>query len=249
MSGFGPYLGFEIRRTLRNPAYIMFTLGFPLAFYLLFTSLYGGQASPPGFNFNAWYMASMAAYGALGAALNANGTRLAMERGGGWARQLRVTPLTPQAYVLAKATMALAVAGPALGLVTLAGIALHHVQLTPSGWVGYALGMWLGVTPFATLGVLIGYIFDSQSANGGALVIYFGLSILGGLWFPPQIMPRLMRHIAYVLPSYHYVALGWNAVAHQWLGWGHLAVLLAYTAGFGLLAMWRYRRDEAKEYA
>jgi ABC-2 type transport system permease protein len=249
MRGFAAYLRFEVARTLRNPAYIMFTLGFPLAFYLLFTSLYGSQASAGGFDFNSFYMVSMAAYGAFGAAIQANSTRLSMERSGGWVRQLRVTPLAPLPYVLAKAAMALAVAGPALALVSLAGVLFHGVQMPATAWVAYLLSMWLGVIPFAVLGVLLGYLFDSQSAGGAVMVIYFALSILGGMWFPPQVMPKVMRAIAHLMPSYHYVELGWNAVADHALGWGHIAVLLGYTAVFALLAMWRYRRDEAKEYA
>ena len=41
-----------------------------------------------------------------------------------------------------------------------------------------------GIIPFAVLGVLLGYATDPQSAQGATMIIYFGLSILGGMWFP-----------------------------------------------------------------
>lgn len=252
MNGFASYLWLEVRRTVRNGRYLMFTLGFPAGFYLLFTMLYGGQAEGTGagaVSFATLYMVSMAAYGAMGAAMNSTGSALSAERAGGWSRQLRVTPLPPLAYVLGKGAMAVLVALPALALVSLLGAVVHHVQMSTSAWVGFLLGTWLGTIPFAALGVLIGYAFDTQSAQGGMMIVYFGLSILGGMWFPYQIMPHAMQVIAQILPSYHFASLGWNAASGQWVGWGNILVLAGYTLVFGVAAMRRYRRDEAREYA
>jgi ABC-2 type transport system permease protein len=249
MNGFGSYLWLEVRRTLRNGRYVVFTLGFPAGFYLLFTMLYGQQAASGGYDFNTLYMVAMAAYGAMGAALNSNSVALAGERAGGWTRQLRVTPLAPLAYVLAKAAMAVCVALPALALVSLLGVLVHHVHLSGQAWAAYLIATWLGTLPFAALGVLMGYAFDPQSAQGGMMIVYFGLSILGGMWFPYQIMPHAMQVLARALPSYHFASLGWNAVAGRWVGWGNLGVLAAYTAAFAGAALRRYQRDEAREYA
>jgi ABC-2 type transport system permease protein len=248
MRAAGGFLWLEVRRTVRHPRYLIFTLGFPLMFYLLFTSLYG-NARVGGMDFGPAYMVAMAAYGALGAALNSNGPRLAMERAGGWARQLRVTPLAPTAYILAKTAMAVCVALPAMLAVAAAAVLVEHVHLTAGDWLALLLGVWIGVIPFAVLGVLLGYLLDADSAQGGTMVVYFGLSILGGMWFPVQVMPRAMRAVARVLPSYHWVAIGWNALAGRAPGWGNVAVLAAYTAAFAAAAVWRYRRDEAQEYA
>jgi ABC-2 type transport system permease protein len=248
MNGCGSYLWLEIRRTLRNGRYVVFTLGFPAGFYLLFTMLYGKSAAAAGYDFNALYMVAMAAYGATGAALNTNSIVLAMERASGWTRQLRVTPLGPAAYVLAKAAMAVCVALPAVAVVSLLGVLVRHVQLSAQAWAGFLLATWLGTLPFAALGVLLGYALDPQSAQAGTLIVYFALSILGGLWFPYSIMPHAMQVVARLLPSYHFAALGWNAVAGRWVGWRNLGILAAYTGALGTAAVFRYRRDEAREY-
>ncbi len=250
MTGFGSYLWLEIRRTLRNGRYLIFTVGFPAGFYLIFTSIYGNASLGVGaVNFGVEYMVAMAAYGAMGAALNSNSAALAAERAAGWARQLRVTPLSPMAYVFGKAAMAVLVTLPAVLLVALLGITLHHVQLSAEAWTGFVLGTWLGSIPFAALGIFMGYLLDTQSAQGGTMIVYLGLALLGGMWFPYQVMPHAMQTIARVLPSYHFADLGWNAVAGRWVGWGNIQVLAAYTIVFGGLAMRRYRRDEAREYA
>ena len=70
------------RSTFRNTSFVIFTLALPLALYLLFNSLYGGQngdSSTGGITASAYLMVSMAAYGGLGAAINA-GARVAVER-------------------------------------------------------------------------------------------------------------------------------------------------------------------------
>lgn len=248
MSAALSFLWLEIRRAVRNGRYVMFTLGFPLIFYLLFTSIYG-HAKLGGVSFGATYMVAMAAYGGLGAALNSNGARLAMERAGGWARQMRVTPLSPAAYVGAKAAMAFCVVVPAVLIVALAGVAIHHVTMSATSWVDFLVGIWIGAIPFSVLGVLLGYAFDSESAQSGTMIVYFALAILGGMWFPVQVMPPAMRDIAYVLPSYHWAAIGWNALAGKGPGWGNVGVLAAYTVAFTFAALRRYQRDEAREYA
>lgn len=252
MKGFLSYLWLEVRRTLRNPRYILFTIGFPVGFYLIFTSIYGKATLGSGaaaLQFAAFYMVSMATYGVMGATLNSNSTGLANERASGWSRQLRVTPLAPPAYVLGKAVMAMVLALPALLLVALLGAVLHHVQMSAADWLGFLLGTWLGSIPFAALGILMGYVLDTQSAQSGTMIVYLGLSLLGGVWFPYQIMPHAMQDVARLLPSYHLASLGWNAVSGHWIGTGHLAVLAAYTVIFGVIAMRRYRRDESREYA
>lgn len=250
MTGWASYLWFEVRRVLRRPPYLVYTIGFPVGFYLLYTWLLGGQAGPVGsVPWAAYYMVSMATFGGLGAAINTNGVALASERASGWSRQLRTMPLPPWGYVVAKALTAVVVAGPSLGLVALAAGLFHHVALSADTWAVVLASAWLGTMPFALLGVALGYLLTTEAAMAAGLVIYFFLAIVGGMWFPLAIMPAAVRHIAEVLPSYHYAALGWDALAGRAPRLIHVAVLAAWGVAFLLLAVWRYRRDEAQEYA
>ena len=141
------------------------------------------------------------------------------------------------------------VALPVLLVVALVGGVVHHVHLTATHWLAFLLGTWLGSVPFAALGILLGYLRDSQSAQTGTGIVYLDLSLPGGLWFPAQEMPHVMRDIAHWLPSYHLASLGWNVVEGQGLGYGNLEVLAASTVLFGIVAMRRYRRGEARERA
>lgn len=109
------YVRLEVRRALRDTGFVSFGIGMPVVMYLLFTHL--GTADP------AWKTASMvamAAYGALGAALS-TGTGVAEDKGSGWLRQLRVTPMTPRQVVAGRALTGSVVVLPAIAAVLAAG--------------------------------------------------------------------------------------------------------------------------------
>jgi len=134
-------------------------------------------------------------------------------------------------------------------LVLAAGALVNGVSLTPLEWVAAFAGLALGSLPFAALGILIGYVFDADSAQGGMMVTYFGLAILGGLWAPVASFPSVLVTIAHVLPSYHFADLGWRALAGRAPDPVDVAVLLAWAAAFGALVIWRYRAEERRQGA
>jgi len=69
------------------------------------------------------------------------------------------------------------------------------------------------------------------------------LAFLGGIFIPYSNLPHVMQEIANVLPSYHLVQLGWNAVAGKALGVRHVLALAAWTVALGLVAVWRWRQE------
>jgi ABC-2 type transport system permease protein len=77
-------------------------------------------------------------------------------------------------------------------------------------------------------------------------LVLLALAALGGLWFPVQLMPAVMKTIALVLPSYWLAELGrfpfLRAADFPWAGVG---VLLAWSAGLALLGVLGYRRAAA----
>ena len=65
----GAYLALELRRAVRNRRYLIFAVGFPVVFYLLYTGVLLGKNAPADPAWNAFFMVSMAAYGMIGASL------------------------------------------------------------------------------------------------------------------------------------------------------------------------------------
>ena len=73
-------------------------------FFLLFglNNAYANESSAPGHgNVSAFVMISMALYGAV-LATTSGGAMVSIERAAGWSRQLRLTPLSPVAYIAIK---------------------------------------------------------------------------------------------------------------------------------------------------
>ena len=89
----------EIHRLRRNKRYLLFTIGLPVILYLLIAKQ---GKSAYGVDFAAYYMVAMATFGSFSGALNGNAIRISEERKVGWIRQLRLTPLPANAYVIAQ---------------------------------------------------------------------------------------------------------------------------------------------------
>jgi ABC-2 type transport system permease protein len=239
------YTALSARSTFRNSRFVVFTLALPLMLYLVFNGLYGNQDSGSGISVAAYLMVSMAAYGGLGAAINA-GARVAIERQTGWNRQLRLSALSPQAYMLSKATVSLLVALPAIVLVFVAGRVIGHVQMPLHTWLEAGLGVWLALIPFAVIGLAIGFIATVESVQPLTMIVYMTMSILGGLWFPVDQLSPFLQHVAKALPSYWVGEVGRDILGGVSLPLNGIAILLAWTVGLAALGAAAYRRSGRK---
>jgi ABC-2 type transport system permease protein len=122
------YLALEVKRVVRGARFMIFTVVFPVVIYLIDTTLFGshGGTYADGLAIAPSLMVRMAAFGAMSAALF-TGARVALERGSGWQRQLRLTPMSPTSYLFSKVTVSMLVALPTILLVSLVGVGVEHV--------------------------------------------------------------------------------------------------------------------------
>lgn len=238
----------EVRRAFRNRRYLMFSVAFPVIFYLLYTGVLNtGERNPDidGVPWTSYFLVSMATYGAMGAALF-SAQVIALERTEGWVRLLRTTPLRPALYVVTKLLVSWVVVVPSLVLVSLAGLVLNHVSAVPADLVAMIVALAIGSLPFAAFGILLGYTFDGASAQGAAMITYFTLAIVGGLWAPVSTFPDTLATIASVLPSYRFANLGHAVAAGRLPDIADVAILGMYTVAIGALVVWRYRTDQGR---
>ncbi len=186
------YLRLEVLRTLRDPKYIILAVLSPIGFYLLFSTLFGGQSTgSAGMTVQAGLMVSMGLYGAMWAVMSATGPRIAQDRTVGWARQMRLLPIRTSETLVARLIAAVALAGPAIVLVMLTAVFAKGVTLDDAWrWVVLLALLWLGSIPVALLGIAIGYSIGPEVAFGVLYALYLALSALGGLWMPLSIILR-----------------------------------------------------------
>jgi ABC-2 type transport system permease protein len=240
------YLLTELKRSYRNPRYLLFTIGMPLVLFLVIGSAFDTKVG--GVSGQTWYMINMGLFGCTGAVLGI-GARIAIERDAGWNRQLRLTPLPPLGYVLAKVATGMLVALPAILLVDLAGRLTGKVDLTLTQWVEVAGLGWLAVLPMAVVGVGIGYLArgdSAQAVNGGLIML---LSMFGGLWFPVDDAPSWLQTVAHLMPTYWITTITRAPLTEVWPSAGGWLVLLGWAAVAARIAARRYGRDDLRAAA
>jgi ABC-2 type transport system permease protein len=238
------YLRMEIVRLRRNKRVWIFSIAMPVILLLIFGSLYKDE-SLNGASASAYLMVSMGLFGSMSAALGA-GSSIAVERGIGWNRQLRLTPLRPVGYVLAKLILALVVALPPLLVTFAVGAGALHVRLSTATWLAVAGLAWLGALPFAALGILIGYVAKPDSVQQVSTLVNLLLAAFGGIWVPVEQMPHLMHRIAEWTPAYWVGVSARGPLFHQHFDTHALMVLAGWTLVIGLVALRRFRADTAR---
>ena len=238
------YARAELLRTYRNRKFFVFSIGFPLLLFWVIAAPQAKDDIAKGVPIHAgtYYMITMAAYGAMIAALGA-GARIAAERESGWTRQLRISPLPIRAYFRTKVVVAYLTAVTTIALLYVSGFAVG-VRVDAGRWVEMTALILVGLIPFAALGVWLGHLMRTDSMGpvmgGGAGV----LALVGGFWFPITSGP--IHDIGQYIPSWWlvqaaHVAIGgaaWGA-----LGWSVVGVWSVLMTGGAVRA---YRRDTAR---
>ncbi|MBY8884145.1 ABC transporter permease [Streptomyces sp. PTM05] len=238
----------EILRTLRNKRFMFFSVIYPSVLFLIISGPASKTAKVPhtDLTMQLYYLVAMASFGALTAVLMGNSERIAKEREKGWTRQLRLTALPGHGYVIAKIASAATVTLPTIVVVEVVAAAVKDVRMEAWQWLALTFAIWAGSLVFAALGVAIGYLASGDAVRPLTMIIYFALSILGGLWMPSTIFPTWLQNIAKWLPTHPYAALG------QAIEVGHaphlqdVLVLAAYLVAFAGGAAWLYRKDTRK---
>ena len=239
-------LRLELRRMLRNRRTVIFSVVLPVVFFLLFGTGkdYSLKSAGAHGNWAASIMISMALYGAM-LSTTAGGAMVATERSQGWSRQLRLTPLTPAAYIVVKVLVAMLLGAVSVAVTYAAG-GFTQAQLDGPLWVETALIAWVGSLVFAAFRVFMGYLLPSENVMqilGPGLAL---LAFLGGLFTPLDQMGSTFQTIAKLTPMY-----GLSELAHAPLkgtspGWAAVVNVALWLVVFAGGAAWRFRRDTAR---
>lgn len=239
----------EFFKLWRIPMFSVPTLLFPILLFLLFGAPIAGETLTNGISVGKYVMASFAAYGVLGIAFFSFGIGVANERGQGWTRLVRATPMRPWVYFAGKIAMALLFATLLLLFLFLVAALVASVLMSPGEYALLVVTLALGMLPLVTAGLALGYWAGPNSAAAIANLIYLPIAYASGFLMPVQSLPQFVQSITPYLPPYHYGQLAWRAVG---LDDDQLALHIAWLIGtavvFGLLAAWGYRRDNGKQF-
>ena len=233
-------LTFELAR---YPAYVVPTLAFPAAFFLIFSSTQRGTAATV-------EMATFAGFAAIGVAFFQFGVGIAVERASPWEDYLeRCRSESGPGWARARSLRRLC-----------ARLRQRRrswrprwrppMQPLPPGTLDRARDHVTGArsTPFAFLGIALGYWAPARGALPIANLLYLALSYAGALWIRPHELPSAVASVSPYLPTRALAdALSGTVLGHPFelRAWASLA---GFTALFAALAVWGYLRDEGRRF-
>jgi ABC-2 type transport system permease protein len=171
---------------------------------------------------------------------------LLARRLGIWNRLL-AAPVSLNQVLLARALSGALIAFGLLVAIFLCGVIIFKVQISnPAGFVLVGLSFALMTAAFGLLIAAFGK--TPEAARGMAVFATLIMVMLGGAWVPSFVFPEWMQALTIVIPT-RWAVDGLDAMT--WRGLGMDAALrcagvqLAFTAVFGVLALWKFRAERA----
>ncbi len=166
---------------------------------------------------------------------------LASYRHQGVLRRLRTTPVGPVPLLAAQLVAHLLYAAVAVALTIAVAVAVFDVA-PPASWGGSALALALAAWTLFSIGLIIGAVAPNPTvAPAIGSLVWIPLMVLGGLWFPREAMPTVMRQISDLSPAGAAV----DALQHAWFGAGppasSLLVLVVSALVLGVAAAAAFR--------
>jgi ABC-2 type transport system permease protein len=239
-------LGLEINRLRRNPRAIIITLIVPVAFFFAFGLNKANSSGNYGHgNYAAFVLISLSLYGAI-FSTTYTGAGVSLERAQGWSRQLRLTPLSPAAYIAMKVATALVLGLASIVIVNIVGLVTHRASMPGYLWIVCALCVWIGSLLFAAFGLFMGFFLPADSIMQILGLIMSLFAFVGGLFIPINLLPSGVAAIAKWSPEY-----GLNQLVHAPLlgggvQWTWIVNVLAWLIIFVAGAIWRFGKDTAR---
>lgn len=241
---------YEWLKQFRMPAYFLPSIGFPVMFYLLFGSTFGGGQAVGSVTMSTFLLATYGAFGAIGVCLFGFGVGVAVERGQGWLLLKRASPMPLGAFFTAKIIASLGFVALVVLALFVTGFTVGGVRLATNVWIELAGVIIAGSLPFCAFGLLLGHMAGPNSAPAVVNLIYLPMAFASGLWIPIQMLPSFFQKLAVWLPAYHYSQLALKVIgADQGRSTlGHVFYLLGFTGLCLILAARAWNQGDKKLY-
>src|SRR5699024_10793140 len=173
----------------RKKEYLILSIMLTLVFYLIFTALLDLPKEYEA-KFYKEYMFSMATFSLSSLCIMTFPLEMIEDKKLGWAKNLFKTPLSPIHYYAGKILKLMCMFCMSIIALFVTGALYKGVEMSIGEWIGSAILLWIGSSMFLSIGVLISQIKDIQKASAIANILYLGLAVIGGLWFPTDQFPN-----------------------------------------------------------
>lgn len=216
----------RIRITLRNKAFLFFSLIMPMAFFFLYGSVLAkGEVAKV-----RYLLGPVIAMSVMGTFWGLS-LQLVTWREQGILRRFRLAPVPATAMIGSSILANLILIIPTVLLELMLARFLYHVT-TFGNLVGVVLLALIGIGAFASLGLIVASVTNTvQETQIINQLLWFGLIFLSGATIPVPVLPKAAQHIALFLPATYLVNGLQEAMVHS-------ASVLSLRAEIGSLVAW-----------
>lgn len=243
----GRQVGHELTQLLRTPITMILSVGFPLVFFILLTSLFGNETLPSGLRLVQYLAPGLASFGVVMATFSFLAVGFSEARASGVLKRQAGTPLPRWALLGGRVGAAMLLGFLAVALVLGVGVAGYGLQLYARTAPSVVVTLLLGSLTFAALGLALAAVLPTpQTTLAVANGLVIPLSFISDVFMAGTDMPDWMTRLGWVFPLKHMAVLFGDALDPGSTGSGfaldHLAALGGWGIAGGAVAAWALRR-------
>ena len=228
----------------RQAAYYLLSIGLPSVFYLIFSGMMSGSATPT--LVLQTYLFSMTVFSIMSSAFFSIPSTLQSDKTNNWQKMLQHSPVSMIEYYISKLFSALLTFLLSIVVVFSVGHFVRGVNLPAMDWLIIALIILFGSLVFIAMGVLVSLLPSAQLMSVVGNIAYMALAVLGGLWFPLTMFPKWLQLIGKLTPSYQLMQIVSSYLEHREFNAIAALIVLVYTVGVSLVVLQLKKRIEVK---
>ena len=228
----------------RQAAYYLLSIGLPSVFYLIFSGMMSGSATPT--LVLQTYLFSMTVFSIMSSAFFSIPSTLQSDKTNNWQKMLQHSPVSMIEYYISKLFSALLTFLLSIVVVFSIGHFVRGVNLPAMDWLIIALIILFGSLVFIAMGVLVSLLPSAQLMSVVGNIAYMALAVLGGLWFPLTMFPKWLQSIGKLTPSYQLMQIVSFYLEHREFNAIAALIVLVYTVGVSLVVLQLKKRIEVK---
>ncbi|WP_071131551.1 ABC transporter permease [Enterococcus timonensis] len=222
----------ELLRITRNKKYLLMSIAMPVAFYLIFTAVINIPDPESQKLFMKEYLISMTTFSLTSFSIFTFPFEIIQDKKNGWRTLLNRLPIKTFEIYLIKIIKMLLLFILAILLVFLTGFLVRKVEMTAQQWIISALLLLFGATIFLSLGTLLSNFKDEKTVSVFANILFLGLAMLGGLWFPTDQFPGWLQTISKLTPTYHFRELAVGYIENGLVPLNSVLIMISYGVVF-----------------
>lgn len=232
-----------IKRNLTN--FIM-GLGFPVIFFIVFSGMQQFDDPETKIRVVKDMLISMTAFSSISFALFSLPISIKEDEKNNYLHILNNSPVKISEYYLARFIRLIITFIISIVAVFVIGHIVRDVNMTAREWIMSAVLMLIGSITFLGMGLLLSLIKSEEKLSLLANILYLGLAMLGGLWWPTYLFPEWLQNISKLTPTYYLLEFVNNYIKEDIFSYKALAILLAYSVACIIATLVIKNRRESK---